>query len=93
MAKIRLLYQKMREKLGGGVKRCALPVLDIVFLALAGIYLLYLTEESTLFYLPLPAWFEQKLLIVMAVTAFCRLVLIGGYQKKVLCGIAVFALI
>ena len=87
MAKIRLLYQKMREKLGGGVKRCALPVLDIVFLALAGIYLLYLTEESTLFYLPLPAWFEQKLLIVMAVTAFCRLVLIGGYQKKVWIGL------
>ena len=51
----------------------ARQALDIAFLALLGVYLLYLTAGITTFNIPFPEWFERRLLAVMAAAALLRL--------------------
>ena len=50
----------------------ALSALDIAFLALTGVYLLYLTAGITTFYIPFPAWLDTRLLAGMAGVAALR---------------------
>ena len=51
--------------------------LEIAFLALTGIYLIYLMLGMTTFYLPFPSWFNEVLFLAMAAITALRLLFLG----------------
>lgn len=52
----------------------ALSILDTAFLALTGLYLLFLTAGITTFNIPFPEWTERRLLAALAACAALRLI-------------------
>ena len=59
-------------------------VLEVLFLAITSIYLIYSTESITTLKLTWPADFEQRLLIAMAILAILRLLSTPLFRRKTL---------
>ena len=66
-------------------------VLETLFLAMTGLYLVYRISKSTTFHLVWPTHFERILMCTMAVTAIARLVSAGAIRKKSLAALALTA--
>ena len=67
------------------------PVLETLFLAMTGLYLIYRISKSTTFHLVWPAHFESVMMWAMAVIAAMRLVSAGAIRKKSLAALVLAA--
>ena len=62
--------------------KSVLHILEILFLVLSGIYLLWQESAATMFQLPYPAWLDEVLFWSLFVIAVMRLILVGPLRKE-----------